>query len=104
MKPRPPITTPPRTYPSEPTPSCDVAAATDSRSVGFLHRDVSTRELQKNDRYKRNPSMQVVIFWPKKYKTEYRTSTNRTASVDRCDMHLVIFLAKEIQTRRGAHA
>ena len=40
----------------------------------------------------------------KKYKTEYRTSTNRTESgemcdmCDMCDMHLVIFLDKKYKT------
>ena len=39
--------------------------------------------------------MHLVIFLAKKYTTEYRTSTNRTESVDMCDMHLVLFLAKK---------
>jgi len=33
-------------------------------------------------------------FWPRNTKTEYRTSTNRTESVEMCDMHLD-FLAKK---------
>jgi len=39
-----------------------------------------------------------VIFMAKKYKTEYRTSTNRTESGEMRDMHLVIFLAKKYKT------
>ena len=39
--------------------------------------------------------MHLVIFRSKKYKTEYRTSTNRTESGEMCDMHLVIFSGKE---------
>ena len=42
--------------------------------------------------------MHLVIFLAKKYKTEPRTSTNRTASVKMCDTHLVIFLAKKYKT------
>ena len=42
--------------------------------------------------------MHLVIFLAKKYKTESRTSTNRTESVEMCDMHLVIFLAKKYKT------
>jgi len=40
----------------------------------------------------------LVIFRAKKYKTEYRTSTNRTESGEMCDVHLVIFLAKKYKT------
>jgi hypothetical protein len=40
----------------------------------------------------------LVIFLAKKHKTEYRTSTNRTESVEMYDMHLAIFLAKKYKT------
>ena len=39
-----------------------------------------------------------LIFLARNYKKEYRTSTNRTESVEMCDMHLVICLAKKYKT------
>ena len=70
-----------------------------------MHRDFLAKKYKTEYRTSTNRTasgemcdMHLVIFLAKKCKTEYRTSTNRTESVEMCDMHLVIFLAKKYKT------
>ena len=65
---------------------------TASLSTFFIH---FSSEGRKCDFLFATMDMHRVIFLAKKYKTEYRTSTNRRESVEMCDMHRVIFLAKK---------
>ena len=57
-----------------------------------------TADIDQPNRIGRDVRYAYCDFLAKKYKTEYRTSTNRTESVEMCDMHLVIFLAKKYKT------
>jgi hypothetical protein len=68
------------------------------RAVRYASCDFSGQEIQSRISHIDQPNgisremcdTPLVIFLAKKYKTQYRTSTNRTASVELCDTHLVI--------------